>query len=215
MTAETPTPTSPDEARAADLDCARDAWRTFPWHSRPDFGSFAVNFLRERGLELAPVREPLECGEAPIPLHEIEGDLLAALFPDLPDSPHTRQALSMSVETIADLLAALAERDLRWNPGENGECGTLLDGPAEPDDLHVAFDCFRAVWQRDDDRAGDEGDPCRRWFGPIGIRRTWGELQRVNGPMTPDGGIAPTTPRPASTREAGVRGDDGCEGGIR
>ena len=41
---------------------------------------------------------------------------------------------------------------------------------------------------------GTKCDPCARWFGPIGTRRTWTELQRVNGPMTPDGGIAPTTP---------------------
>jgi len=200
--------TAPDVARARDLDCAREAYRTFSILDRPGFGTFAINFLRSRGLELVPASEPepLECGETPFP-----SDVVAALFPQLLDSPFTRQALSMSVETLADLLAALAERDLRWVPGENGECGTLVEGQPEPPDLHVVFDAFRNAWQRDDDRARDLGDPCIRWFtASDGVSEPWASLQRIHGPMTPDGGIAPTTPGPA-----GVRGDDGCAGGIR
>lgn len=111
-------------------------------------------------------------------------------------NPFLEQAVAMSVEEVADLLAALAERDLRWTPGEDDECGTLVKGPAEPPDLHVVFDCYRAAWQRDDDRAGDEGDPHLRWFA-LNLRRTWADLQRTTGPLSPDGGIAPhhTAPR--------------------
>lgn len=155
---------TPDTARAADLDCAREAYRVFPIHNRPAFGAFAVNFLRERGLALAPIEGRTSIIEATEMLGE-----------------------------VTDLLAALTKRGLHWVPGENGQRGTLTEGQPEPPDLHVVFDCYCAVWQRDDDRAGDEGDPAEHWFGPLGTRRTWAGLQRGNGPMTPKGGIAPTT----------------------
>lgn len=130
-------------------------------------------------------------------------DVVAGL--DLPDTEFTRQALALGVEDVADLLAALAERDLRWTPGEAGECGTLIEGAPEPPDLHVVFDTLCGAWQRDDARAeyADESDPSRRWFGPSGTggtRRTWTDLQRQVGPLTPDGGIAPTTPRHGGDR---------------
>ena len=126
------------------------------------------------------------------------------------DSPYTEQAVDMGIEEIADLLAALAEQGLRWIPGSNGECGTLLHGPAEPPDRHVVFDAFQMCWQRDDDRAVlGPGDPCERWFGPCDRRATWQALQRDLGPCTPDGGIAPTTPARVEpvepVREWGVR----------
>lgn len=185
-------PTSVAAARAKDLDGAREAYRVCPVHDRPSFGIFAVNYLHARGLEVAPAAEAEDA--PPVPT----GTQLAALLGLFP-SPFIEQALEMSVEVIADLLAALAERDLQWIPGENGACGTLLEGPPEPADLHVVFDCGRGAWQRDDDRArdADEGDPCAHWFGPDGThsqRLTWNDLQRWLGPLTPAGGIAPTTP---------------------
>ena len=187
-----------DMARAADLDQAHVAWSVQPWH-HTTFGVYALDFLRQRGIELGhpaePAPEPLECGEQPTDLLGLRWGLGIAR----PESPVVEQAVvAMSVEEIADLLAALAERDLHWIPGVGGpdaECGALIEGAPEPPDLHVVFDCFRAAWQRDDDRARDDGDPCERWFGPVGVRRTWAFLQRVPGPLTPEGGIAPTTPR--------------------
>jgi len=242
-------------ARAADLDCAREAWRTFPWQSRPAFGVFALNYLRERGFEVVQTPEPAPCcakmpdgGHSPYcprPAAAFEGgatcaeggpcspmqhpvapfvpqpfgpqppaaasmpaELLKLFHPHLSTSPHLEQALTMSVETIADLLAALAERGLRWVPGTGGACGELTDDtPPEPADLHVVFDAFRCSWQRDDERAASETSHYSaedRWFGTGGSRWTWRGLCRENGPLTPDGGIAPTSPA----------GDDGCEGGI-
>lgn len=168
----------------ADLDAAHVAWSKHPILDRPSFGIFAVNYLRSHGLELRRGDEP--------PL--TARDDAASLY--LPDRPYSLQAVAMGVEDVADLLAALAERGLRWIPGEHGECGTLLEGPPEPDDLHVVFDAVRAAWQRDDDKARLGGcDPSRRWFDSYGHRRSWPELQRDVGPLTPDGGIAPTTPQ--------------------
>jgi len=262
-------PTSADAHRAADLDAAREAFRVFPIHDRPTFGTFAVNYLRERGLEVLPVAPvapgfyaqaaapfgppvtdeqraalmapqtccsdvdcpgllaparpfgepwappvgqgatcaeggPCDCAPAygtaaqapPVPTGQQIAELLKQFRPALPESPFVDQALGMSVETIADLLAALAERDLRWIPGENGQCGTLLEGPVEPADLHVVFDTFGTAWQRDDERAASETShytASDRWWGTGGNRWTWAELQRNNGPLRPEGGIAPTT----------------------
>ena len=177
-----------DMARAADLDEAHVAWSVQPWRNRPTFGEYALDFLRKRGLIVA-----LDVDYEPAPPTGAQLANLLALLDGR--NPFVEQAVAMSVEGVADLLAALAERDLRWLPDEGGECGALIEGAAEPPDLHVVFDCFQAAWQRDDDRARDDGDPCRRWFGPIGTRFTWAELQRTNSPLTPDGGIAPTTPR--------------------
>ena len=169
-------------SRATMIDAAHVAWSAHGPSYRPTFGVFAVNYLRNHGLHL------LAADERPT-VRDVAADL------GMPDDPNIAQALALGVEQVADLLAALAERGLRWIPGQNGECGTLLDGQAEPPDLHVVFDCFRAVWQRDDDRARLDGDPCARWFAPAGRRGTWQALQRDMGPCTPDGGIAPTTPR--------------------
>ena len=203
-----------DTARAQDLDEAHVAWCMHPMNGRTRFGVYAIDYLRERGVivardvdladyvhppalavsGVAADPEPLECGEQPADLLGLRWGLGIARV----DSPFVEQAVAMSVEEIADLLAALAERDLRWTPGEGGpdaEPGTLLEGAPEPPALHVVFDRLRAAWQRDDDRARDEDDLCAHWFGPNGFRRAWPDLQRHKGPLTPDGGIAPTTGR--------------------
>jgi len=204
-----------DTARAADLDAAHIAWSVLTWRERPTFGEYTIDFLRSRGLIVArdgdgPDAAALlqrgctsdevdecDCGgsascteQPPIPLAEIfPGYLPGPAWP----LPETVQAVAMSVEEIADLLAALAERDLRWTRGENGRCGTLTEGAPEPPNLHVVFDTFYCAWQRYDDRALDDGDERERWFGPNGTRQSWTGLQRGTGPTTPEDGIAPTT----------------------
>lgn len=154
-----------DATHARDINCAHTTWASYPAGHRPTFGAFAVNFLRERGLEVTPIE-----GRAPV-----------------------IEATEMLGE-VTDLLAALAKRGLTWVPGENGECGALVEGPPEPPDLHVVFDRFGTAWQRGDD--DDSANPDLRWFGPHGAVRSWTQLQRRSGPLTPDGGIAPTTPAP-------------------
>jgi hypothetical protein len=191
-------------ARAADLDAAHVVWSGLSWRDRPTFGAYAIEYLRRRNLEVLPTPQP-----APATAAEGIAALLHSMCPHLAASPFVDQALTMSVEQIADLLAALAERGLHWQPGADGRCGTLTDGtPPEPPDLHVVFDTFRAAWQRDDQRAEEnESAPFRAcWYGPNGAVQTWSALSARLGPLTPDGGIAP----PA--RDAG---DDGCEGGPR
>jgi hypothetical protein len=173
--------TSPDAARAADLDAAHVKWSQTSLPSRPPFGTFAVNFLLGRDVEVRPA--------APTAAD------LQAVSPCLPESPFVEQALDLGVEDVADLLAALAERDLQWTPAKVGdECGTLHEVQPEPPDLHVVFDCFRTAWQRDDHRAGEMHMIEARWFGPSGAARGWLALRRDLGPLTPRDGIAPTTP---------------------
>jgi len=183
--------TDVDTARAADLDEAHVAWCMHPMNGRLTFGAYAVDYLRERGLVVAidgDGPDTLECGESPFAF--AKGTQLAALLGL--DSPFTAQAVAMSVEEVADLLAALADRDLHWDTGK--DCARLNEGAPEPPDLHVVFDRYAAAWQRHEERATDEGgDGDGAWFGPLGIRRTWANLRRTNGPLTPDGGIAPTT----------------------
>jgi len=186
-----------DLARAVELDAAHATWSTQPWKAHVTFGQYAISHLRERGLEICAdgcddCERDCECA-APQPV--ATGQQLADLLGLLDTSPYTMRALAMPVEEIADLLAALAEHDLRWTRGENGRGGTLTAGQAEPADLHVVFDCYRAAWQRDNERARDDGDPCAHWFGPNGARRAWTQLQRTHDPLTPDGGIAPPPTR--------------------
>jgi hypothetical protein len=212
-----------DTARARDLDEAHVAWCMHRM-DRASFGKYAIDYLGKRGLVIA--ERPAEVADRPerltvdgVDLADFaqstlrpltnyvtlgplaDGEELAAAL-GLRDGPHATQAAAMQVEEVADLLAALAERDLRWVIDEADGCGTLIEGDPEPPDLHVVFDAYRSAWQRDDDRArdddpGDWGDQ-PRWFGPNGSRRTWTELQRTNVRVTPDGGIAPTTPRDES-----------------
>lgn len=71
---------------------------------------------------------------------------------------------------------------------------TVIEGQVEPPDLHVIFDEMQTAWQRDDERAECDGDPGEHWFA-YRRRCSWAVLQWDMGPLTPDGGIAPTTPR--------------------
>lgn len=190
----TTTQSDVDTARAQDLNEAHVAWCMHPMNrqDRLTFGAYAIGFLRERHVELQKVGGPSWSTDEPTPL--ADGRTLAAAL-GLPDDPYSAEAVEMSLREVADLLAALAERDLRWTPGQGDRCGTLLEGAPEPPDLHVVFDAYRAAWQRHGDRALDEGEPCAHWFGPNGARLAWPDLQRRNGPLTPDGGIAPTAPQ--------------------
>ena len=90
--------TAADTAYAADLDCAREAYRVFPCQDRPSFGSFAVNFLRERGLIVArDIDYPAEpAGTAA----QVAG-LLRSMCTHLPDSPQLEQALAVLLELRA------------------------------------------------------------------------------------------------------------------
>lgn len=194
--------TASENAVADQLNTALITWQLVPVAERPTFGVYAVDRLAEQGVQLNRDRPTAR---------DVAADL------GMPDDPNVAQALALGVEDVADLLAALAERGLRWIPGTNGECGTLLDGQPEPPDLHVVFDAFRGAWQRDDDRAryADECDPGRRWFGPSGshgTRSAWSELQRDLGPLTPDGGIAPPArdepDQPGDPADTAEVGDD-------
>ena len=187
-------------SRATMIDAAHVAWSAHGPSYRPTFGVFAVNYLRNHGLHL------LAADERPT-VRDVAADL------GMPDDPNIAQALALGVEQVADLLAALAERGLRWIPGQNGECGTLLEGQSEPPDLHAVFNAFGLVWQRDDSRAHSEGgDPCERWFAVPDRRATWSELQRDLGPLTPDGGIAPPArdepDQPGDPADTAEVGDD-------
>jgi hypothetical protein len=169
---------------------------------RAPFGDYLIDRLERAGYTLRASCldfTPPEPSRAPADVFTIDGEPLPAptqvkpadLYPlsvPVPDLPHWNVAVGMSVGEVADLLEALEERGLRWRPGTLGGAG-FDDGPAEPANLHVVFDEFRGVWQRDDDEAGP--DPARWYSAASAEAMTWSALWRQRGPITPDGGIAP------------------------